>query len=70
MTSSGPPLCVECARRARDAGWTCEAFPNGIPPAVMLNRADHRQPIDGDGGLQFVPRDAKAAPRAQLRTSS
>lgn len=28
-----------------------------IPNAIMLNRVDHRQPYDGDNGLQFVPRD-------------
>lgn len=48
--------CVACARKTPGAG-TCEAFPDGIPDAILLNDADHRYPFPGDGGLQFKPRE-------------
>ncbi len=38
-------------------GPFCAAFPAGIPEAIWTNQADHRQPIEGDHGLQWVSRD-------------
>ena len=32
----------------------CDAYPDGIPDAIIDNEVDHRQPHDGDGGLTFV----------------
>ena len=37
--------------------WSCDAFPDGIPAAIVDDELDHRQPIDGDHGIQF---EAKA----------
>jgi hypothetical protein len=50
---------------------TCEAFPQGIPDAILENDFDHRQPyrLDGqelDRGLRFEPRDPQAATYAEL----
>ncbi|HEX7160541.1 MAG TPA: hypothetical protein VF223_04800 [Trebonia sp.] len=40
-----------------DQPWTCDAFPAGIPEAILDDEVDHRQPVDGDRGIQF---EAKA----------
>lgn len=37
--------------------FTCDAFPTGIPDEIFYDEQDHRQPIDGDHGIQF---EAKA----------
>ena len=41
---------------------TCAAFPDGIPPAVLDNELDHRQPIDGDHGIRFEARQGAQFP--------
>jgi hypothetical protein len=39
----------------------CDAFPNGIPPKILLNRIDHSEPFVGDkhypddSGIRFEP---------------
>jgi hypothetical protein len=35
----------------------CAAFPlpDGIPARVWTNQVDHRQPVDGDGGVRWEP---------------
>ncbi len=63
MTSGPHPICVGCTRfHARDfARLTCDAFPDGIPPAIAENRTDHRWPVKGDRGLRFVPQTPEDA---------
>lgn len=51
------PLCASCKRyRSYDnehaTAW-CAAFPDGIPQAI-LDGEDHRYPIKGDHGLQWI----------------
>jgi len=36
-------------------GATCDAFPDGVPEAIVTGQADHARPIRGDNGLRFVP---------------
>jgi hypothetical protein len=41
----------------RNAGkQTCTAFPDRIPDDIWWNRVDHREPVDGDQGIQWEPR--------------
>jgi hypothetical protein len=47
------PQCMTCARRRTLD--TCTAFPQGIPLAIQLNHADHRQPYPGDHGERWEP---------------
>jgi len=51
---------VQCAycrhfRSDRRDGNFCDAFPNGdgIPLEIIQNEFDHREPHDGDHGIQF-----------------
>ena len=67
MTFRTPPQCVACAHFRSpldtDGGGpeqTCDVFPDRIPDAIWWNRADHRQPYAGDGGVRWEPRDAGA----------
>ena len=47
--------CIRCKNYRRDG--TCKAFPEGIPEEILLNKKDHRKPIEGDNGIQFDPKD-------------
>ena len=45
-------MCLWCTRFRE--GFECEAFPEGIPDAVLFEHVDHRFEHRGDGGLRFV----------------
>lgn len=47
---------------------TCDAFPAGIPEEIWENRADHRQPYEGDNGIQWEPAGDAAFPEYALNT--
>jgi hypothetical protein len=49
------PICFGCVHFHKDKGFTCEAFPGGIPDKILLNEFDHAKPFDGDNGIQFKP---------------
>lgn len=73
MDIIAPPICVDCQRLHKAVygkwGMFCDAFPDGdgIPDAIKASRADHRQPVDGDHGLQFLAKsDAAAADAAHI----
>lgn len=79
MMDSGGPLvvtqCAYCARLSRVTDMqVCQAFPGGIPDAILMNEADHRKPwpdpatgepgdvgVSGYESLTFVPREGLAA---------
>jgi hypothetical protein len=60
MVTSMPVLCTSC-KRLKAGGLTCTAFPQRIPPKIVTFGADHRVPIEGDQGLQYMP-DPKKEP--------
>ena len=43
--------CFKCARYKGDL--SCEAFPQGIPEAIITGKVDHDSPVDGDGGKVY-----------------
>lgn len=43
--------CLQCKHLRNQ--WTCDAFPDGIPPEILIWRHDHREPYPGDHGIQF-----------------
>jgi hypothetical protein len=50
------PICNRCAHYIRDIRLktvTCEAFPGGIPKAILTGKVDHHKPYKGDRGFQF-----------------
>jgi hypothetical protein len=44
--------CISCARY-RSLG-ECAAFPEGIPSDIIDGEFDHREPHEGDHGLQWI----------------
>jgi hypothetical protein len=52
--------CTDCKRLDWDrisssCDYVCEAFPNGIPEAILFGDHDHTKPYRGDGGKLFEP---------------
>ena len=55
----GPtPICLRCVRFHEDNkdGFTCDAFPLGIPDEIVLRGFNHNHPFPGDRGMRFVAR--------------
>ncbi len=72
MTTLVPPQCWSCKHRFPSVPeWNCAAFPEGIPQEVLDWRVDHRQPLPGDGGIQFEQNPDMGEPMWELlRVSS
>ena len=43
-------LCNIC--KHKHPGFTCDAFPSGIPMSI-LRTGEHFRPVDGDNGIVF-----------------
>ncbi len=58
MIGAQPP-CMECVHFTRDSeeGLRCDAFPEGIPDAIIYGDSDHNKPFPGDGGIVFESSD-------------
>lgn len=58
MSTGLAPICFACARLIGVGahGWCCEAYPVSIPIEILVHVVDHHRPVEGDHGLQFVPR--------------
>lgn len=71
MTTGPRSQCDACARLNPRASFTepftCDAFPQGIPDAVYGNQRDHRQPIQGDGGIRFEAKPGDEFPAYAFR---
>lgn len=63
LNMSAAPLCFLCSRY-RDS-YRCEAFPDGIPFDIIASNVDHRDQVEGDHGLQFIPVTEVAARYAE-----
>lgn len=53
------PICFQCRHIGwvePSIGWTCKAFPKGIPTEILASRHNHRRPFPGDHGIQFEPK--------------
>lgn len=51
------PQCLECKNyNSLDSeNLTCIAYPNGIPDNISTGEHDHKEPFEGDNGVQFEP---------------
>jgi len=53
--------CLECKRfygpSGKEFGFTCEAFPDGIPDKIFTGLHNHTKPYKGDHGLRFKKRE-------------
>lgn len=47
--------CIFCKHREEGNNFTCAAFPNGIPNAIIFGENKHFKPFPGDHGIQFEP---------------
>lgn len=52
--TKNPSLCRKCRHfLVAEPGNTCRAYPDGVPDIFMDGRQEHRQPYEGDNGIQF-----------------
>lgn len=49
-------ICNSCIY-VNDNGYTCTAFPDGIPKEILTGKVKHFNEYDGDNGIQFKARE-------------
>lgn len=60
MTTAGTPDCLRCKHLIEDAedkSFICKAFPKGIHTALLYGHIKHNEPLEGDSGIIFEPRE-------------
>ena len=50
-----PPQCLFCQHYEK--ALFCDAFPDGIPEAILTGEHDHTDQYPGDNGIRFEPID-------------
>ena len=45
-------ICNGC-QHVSDDGFSCKAFPGGIPDEILTGKFDHHKPYKGDKDIQF-----------------
>lgn len=59
-----PRQCMACKNIDLESpAFTCRAFPDGIPAAILSNEFDHAGPFKGDRGIRFDPIDKPTGPK-------
>lgn len=53
------PQCAFCKHLISGRDKTCAAFPDGIPIEISAGAFDHRNPHEGDNGIQFEQASGK-----------
>ena len=48
--------CNTCAHFKHTETPTCDAYPDRIPPEILVNDVLHTTPYKGDHGIQFAER--------------
>lgn len=57
------PICFACTHLHEGIGtMECNAFPDGIPDAILDSEADHRLPYPGDHDIRFEQRPDRPEP--------
>jgi len=48
------PICLDCKHYYKGAlGFSCKAYPEGIPKEIMTSEIDHKKPYKNDNGIQL-----------------
>lgn len=56
------PQCYSCKHLREGRPMQCDAFPQGIPQQILLNKFDHRKPFEGDNGIHFEALEGEKSP--------
>lgn len=52
------PICLDCKHYHNgDLGFSCKAYPEGIPKEIMTGEIDHKKPYKNDNGIQFEKKE-------------
>ena len=70
VQSQCTPTCARFVSPFSPANKTgkieCAAFPEGIPDEIWNMQVDHREPVDGDHGLQWLANEGYEYPQYAL----